>query len=1075
LQLGYASSVTEQIAETPVDPLRQEQQEEIDRLGLLVEAAGTLLATLDVDEMLPQVLDLAKQTLTADGYSLWRHPPTGEWLLQAFAGLSEAYVSAAQEAIQGNDAQVSLAGPIVASAISAVDWLTPAHKDAHAAEGNNAFLAMPLRHQGDVIGTLVFYYRAARTFSEQELAAAAAVANLAAAGIGTAAVYERQARLAEERRLIAEASELLGSSLDYEVTLAHVAQLVVPTLADWCAIDVVAGDGSIQRLATAHADPAKVRFAQELTAILPAPDPDALQGVPKVIRTQQPEVNSEITDEMLVEALADQPDLLETIRALGLSSSMTIPLVARGRAVGAITFIAAESGRRYTEADLGAALDLARRAAVAVDNARLHRETVQNERQVRFLAEAGTVLSASLDLNDTLAALARLAVPEVADWCIVDVVDGGEIKRVAVASGDADQQSALEELRLHYPPTWDSPQPAARALREGAPVIYDVFDAERLEETIVDARHFELMETLDPRSAVALPLVARGETLGAITFAWSRSGRVYRLADLPLMEDLSARAAVAVDNARLFQRERAAGQQLAFLAEASTTLASSLDVETTLTNVAHLVVPEFADWCAVDVLDEDGAIRRLAVAHRDPEKLEWAQRSRDEFPPSADEPEGTGRVVRTGEAALYRTIAPGLLEATTKNDLHLQTLMELGMASAMVVPLKAGGRTLGALQFVSASRERLYNDDDLRFAEHIGRRAAAAVDNALLYRRAEQRASAALALTFVGDGVFLVDEEGVIRIWNTAAAVITGLPERDMLNHPAEGAIPGWKAIEAHVPLALGPGIPRAETVPVELHGAERWLSISGVAFPGGTVYAFRDLTEEHRVERLKSEFVSTISHELRTPLAAIYGAALTLRREEPALEAQREGLLEVISGESERLARIVNDILWASRLESGTLHVAVESCDPRKLAATVVEATKAHAPANISIALAVAPDVPAVEADPDKVRQVLTNLVDNAVKYSPDGGDVVVDVSVRGEVVCFAVEDAGLGIPTAELPRIFEKFYRLDPELTRGVGGTGLGLYIARELVRRMNGRVDVESVEGEGSIFRVELPVAR
>ena len=271
-------------------------------------------------------------------------------------------------------------------------------------------------------------------------------------------------------------------------------------------------------------------------------------------------------------------------------------------------------------------------------------------------------------------------------------------------------------------------------------MIFDSFDPERLEETVVDARHFELMKTLDPRSAIAIPLVARGETLGAITFAWSRSGRTYGKRDLPLMEDLAARAAVAVDNARLFQRERAAGQQLAFLAEASTTLASSLDVETTLTNVAHLVVPEFADWCAVDVLDEDGAIRRLTVAHRDPEKLEWAVRSRDEFPPTADEPEGTGRVVRTGEAALYRTITPELLEATTKNDAHLQTLMELGMASAMVVPLKAGGRTLGALQFVSSRPARLYNDDDLRFAEHIGRRAAAAVDNALLYGRAEQRA-----------------------------------------------------------------------------------------------------------------------------------------------------------------------------------------------------------------------------------------------------------------------------------------------------------------------------------------------
>ncbi len=238
--------------------------------------------------------------------------------------------------------------------------------------------------------------------------------------------------------------------------------------------------------------------------------------------------------------------------------------------------------------------------------------------------------------------------------------------------------------------------------------------------------------------------------------------------------------------------------------------------------------------------------------------------------------------------------------------------------------------------------------------------------------------------------------------------MITGLPEAGVVNQPAADVIPGWEAIEEHVPLALGPGVPRAETVPIELHGGERWLSISGVAFPGGTVYAFRDLTDERRVERLKSEFVSTISHELRTPLAAIYGAALTLRREEPALEAQREGLLDVIAGESERLARIVNDILWASRLESGTLHVAVESCDPRKLASTVVEATKAHVPDNVTVTLEVEPDLPAVAADPDKVRQVLTNLVDNAVKYSPDGGRVAVEVAKRGEVVAFSIRTRG-------------------------------------------------------------------
>ena len=145
----------------------------------------------------------------------------------------------------------------------------------------------------------------------------------------------------------------------------------------------------------------------------------------------------------------------------------------------------------------------------------------------------------------------------------------------------------------------------------------------------MDECHFELMRTLDPRSAIAIPLIARGETLGAMTFAWSRSGRTYSATDLPMIEDLGARAAVAVDNARLFQRERAAVQQLVFLAEVSTTLASSLDVETTLTNVAHLIVPQFADWCAVDAVDEDGAIRRLAVAHRDRKKVGGAIRSLD--------------------------------------------------------------------------------------------------------------------------------------------------------------------------------------------------------------------------------------------------------------------------------------------------------------------------------------------------------------------------------------------------------------------------------------------------------------
>ena len=370
-------------------------------------------------------------------------------------------------------------------------------------------------------------------------------------------------------------------------------------------VDVLAPDGSIQRLAVAHRDPARVKQAKELIAKLPV-DPSSSVGVPAVIRTQEPVLVPEISDADIEARYAGRPALLAELRGLGLRSYMTVPLVARGASLGAITFVAAESARKYGEADLALALELARHAAIAVDNALLYRDAVLNESQVRFLAEADSVLNASLDYDATLANLARLAVPQVADWCIVDIVEGAEIRRVAVAAADDEKQRALEDLQRYFPPTWDSPQPAAQALREGGAVILEEFDAQVLADTVIDDRHLSILETLDPHSAIALPLIARGETLGAITFAWSQTRRRYSRRDLPLMEDLASRAALAVDNARLYARERATGDQLAFLAEMSSLLASSLDYETTLANVAQLVVPQFADWCAVDVAATTG-------------------------------------------------------------------------------------------------------------------------------------------------------------------------------------------------------------------------------------------------------------------------------------------------------------------------------------------------------------------------------------------------------------------------------------------------------------------------------------
>ena len=339
-------------------------------------------------------------------------------------------------------------------------------------------------------------------------------------------------------------------------------------------------------------------------------------------------------------------------------------------------------------------------------------------------------------------------------------------------------------------------------------------------------------------------------------------------------------------------------------------------------------------------------------------------------------------------------------------------------------------------------------------------------------QRAEERQHAALALEYVADGVFLLDVEGVIRFWNPAAEAITGLAAAEVVGRTAEAAIPGWPAI-AEVVAAGPPG--RPASVPVDLGGREVWLSIGAVGFDEGTVFAFRDLTEERGLDQLKADFVSTVSHELRTPLAAIYGASRTLLRGDIELpDEQRGTLLDVIGNEADRLARTVNDILWASRLDSGTLRLDLESCDPRTLVREVVDAARTHLPERIKLAVREPEPLPRLSCDADKVRQVLTNLIENAAKYSPDGGVVEARTERHGNAVRFSVRDEGLGIPVAEQRRIFEKFYRVDPNLSRGIGGTGLGLYICRELVRRMDGHIWVESSEGEGSTFAFELPLA-
>ena len=418
----------------------------------------------------------------------------------------------------------------------------------------------------------------------------------------------------------------------------------------------------------------------------------------------------------------------------------------------------------------------------------------------------------------------------------------------------------------------------------------------------------------------------------------------------------------------------------------------------------------------------------------------------------------------------HRAIALSVANADRGSQRDRETIRAL-----IAVPMVVEQRIVGVL-VAGGLAPRDFSSDDTSLLGLAANRAAIAIENARLYQEAEERGQAARVLGYVADGVFLVDAKGAVQLWNPAAEAIAGVPAEAVLGRPVEEVIPGWEALAQAVTVASAPAASTrpATTFPVDIRGRELWLSVTGVSFAEGTVYAFRDLTEERRLEELRADFVATVSHELRTPIAAVYGAAQTLEREDIVFTDEvRRQLLSVISDQSERLAHLVNDILLTSHFESGRLDLASEPVDVAAVAYRVIEAARTHVPDELSLELIAPPTLAPVATDGDKLQQVLANLVANAIKYSRGAGRIEIRLEPSRTHVRIAVRDEGVGIPQPEQQRIFEKFYRL-PNMNSAVAGTGLGLYISRELVRLMGGTIWVESSEGIGSTFFVELPLA-
>ncbi len=353
-----------------------------------------------------------------------------------------------------------------------------------------------------------------------------------------------------------------------------------------------------------------------------------------------------------------------------------------------------------------------------------------------------------------------------------------------------------------------------------------------------------------------------------------------------IVRDISERRAAERERRALLEREQLALEQsetararLGFLAEASDVLSGTLDVDTILTRLARLAVPGIADWCAVDLLDESGELRRLALGHVDPEKVELARRLHRQFPPTPDASGGLMKVLRTGVSEFVPVVVPEMLEAVARDATHLELLRAIGFSSAMIIPLIAHGRTLGAISFVNSDPDRHFDRNDLTLAEDLARRAALAVDNALLYHQVgAQREWLEVTLASIGDAVIATDTEGRITFINRVAATTLdldpesahGLPIGSALVLVEEGS---GRELEHPVSVVLRTG----ETVAVKAHtilvaSTGRSMPIEDSAAPIrdgsgamiGVVLVFHDTTEAERAERERTLLLAEVDYQRR-------------------------------------------------------------------------------------------------------------------------------------------------------------------------------------------------------------------
>jgi PAS domain S-box-containing protein len=562
--------------------------------------------------------------------------------------------------------------------------------------------------------------------------------------------------------------------------------------------------------------------------------------------------------------------------------------------------------------------------------------------------------------------------------------------------------------------------------------------------------------------------------------------------------------------AQLERKVQSRTKQLAFLSNASKRLAASLDYKTTINEIAKLAVPDIADFCLVHMLEMGGKVERVALKHHDQGKSQLIEQIEAKYPTPPDTPAGWPNVLRTGEPELVPQIPMGIYRKIAYNKEHEAMLMALNASSMMTVPIKMHGAVIGAITFTSAESERVFDEEDLALAEELAFRASIAIENAMLYSQSQnevrQRARIESELRESEERFRLMADSAPVLVWVTGPNAestyynqtwldFRGVTLEEELRGDWSQAIHPDEREQTVNTCMAGFSVRKPFTMEFRLRrkdGEYRWVLDTGIPRFGkdneflGFIGSCVDITDRKEIEselikakelaeqanKAKDQFLAVLSHELRTPLTPVLNI-LQILQEDNAIPEELKSFIDIAIHNVNLEARIVNDLLRVTEISAGKLQLNKTPVEMHTLVHKVVPvASKALKDKHIELTLDLRAKRTFVEADEVRLHQVLANLLENALKFTPEHGQIKISTWNRGETLGVSVADTGIGIRQELLPVIFNTFEQGESSIHRQFGGLGLGLSISKGLIELHGGELQADSDGiGKGTTMSFEL----